>query len=1011
MKPTPLESNWREVDQYVEAYEQAALRSVGAELSAFLPDPHDARYAEVLQELVRVDLELRWQRGCPRKLDDYLAEWGPPLLAPEVLRQIAFEEFRARRQAGEMVAPAEYERRYGVTTQGWSHDVGPPQAADFSAAPKFPGAGETYLGFELLEELGRGAFSRVFLARQGDLANRRVVLKVSTSSLDEADKLAQLQHAHIVSIYSVHQEGPLRAVCMPYFGATTLADVLSRVQRQGQLPASGLALLNTLSGRRDVTWLAASSQAAANDMAASGTDETNRLAMRSPTASDRQPELKTLRGLSYVEAVLWIGARLAAGLEHAHQRGIVHRDLKPANVLLADDGRPMLLDFNLSEDIKRVGPASEPVVGGTLPYMASEQIAAFQARRTSVDPRSDVFALGVILYELLSGRPPFPLREGPLESRLMESLADRRQGAAPLPATPGVTPAVRAIVARCLTPAVDDRYPSAEALREDLQRQLDHRPLQHAADRSPLERGRKWLRRHPSATSAGGMAAAALVALAVLAGGYAVRGRRLQQLDAQAGFQRHQQELLAARTGALLAASEGGRRIDEAIDSCRAALDRYGAATNDRWQALPAVQRLAPQEKTELTASVDELRTLTAALDRLAASADRREPPAVPAPLAGRFLANEESTAGSSPTAIAACQLSLARRWREALPIWQRAVQEQPRQVWVWYGLANCQLQLGQTARAVASLTACIALEPEFAEGYFQRGAALLGAKDYAAALIDFGRALELRPERNDALVNRALALLGENCEAEAVACLNTALAREPQRSRWYFIRARAHDRLQDREGAARDRRTALETPPRDEQDWTALGVEQLAGDPAAALESFRAAVRLNPYSLPARENCAHVLSERLGRAEEAVEVLDDAARVFPDNALLIATRGVLQARLGRREAAIQDAERALRIGESEVVQYHVAGVYAQTAQQHPEDRLVAVALLASALRRGYGAELLERDDDLHPLHNDAEFQALVQAVRTLQAPVAASSAAPSALPKASGQGSTTTGS
>src|SRR5204863_676547 len=126
-----------------------------------------------------------------------------------------------------------------------------------------------------------------------------------------------------------------------------------------------------------------------------------------PLTTDKHVLLDKLEGLSYVEAVLWLGARLADGLTHAHERGVVHRDLKPANVLLTDDGQPMLLDFNLSDDQRLRGSAPAAQVGGTLPYMPPEQLEAFQhGKAAPADPRGDLFSLGVILYELLTGRFP-----------------------------------------------------------------------------------------------------------------------------------------------------------------------------------------------------------------------------------------------------------------------------------------------------------------------------------------------------------------------------------------------------------------------------------------------------------------------------------------------------------------------------------------------------------------------------------------------------------------------------
>src|SRR5207244_1261487 len=120
---------------------------------------------------------------------------------------------------------------------------------------------------------------------------------------------------------------------------------------------------------------------------------------------------------------------LADGLAHAHDRGILHRDLKPANVILTDDGRPMLVDFNLAEDTKSRGQAERASVGGTLPYMAPEHLEAFGGGSASrLDGRSDIFSLGVILFELLTGRHPFaPYRKRKAREVVPIMIADRRK--------------------------------------------------------------------------------------------------------------------------------------------------------------------------------------------------------------------------------------------------------------------------------------------------------------------------------------------------------------------------------------------------------------------------------------------------------------------------------------------------------------------------------------------------------------------------------------------------------
>ena len=176
-----------------------------------------------------------------------------------------------------------------------------------------------------------------------------------------------------------------------------------------------------------------------------------------PAPEREEPSRQFLREASAVQAAVWIVARLAEGLEHAHDRGLLHRDLKPSNILLAADGTPMLLDFNLAVENPAGSPEGEihrAMVGGTLPYMSPEHIDAFNPRGTTsadaVDERSDIYALGLIFFELLAGAPPFP--DPPAGAPLLEILdlmiACRRQ-----------PPSLRAV---CPASPLEPRCPGGE---------------------------------------------------------------------------------------------------------------------------------------------------------------------------------------------------------------------------------------------------------------------------------------------------------------------------------------------------------------------------------------------------------------------------------------------------------------------------------------------------------------------------------------------------------------------
>lgn len=1044
MPEEAVRSRETDLDGFVTAFEDARAQRADADFADFLPDCEHPLYRDVLRELVRVDMELGWTDGQPTDLDEYRLRFPRLFEHPDDIQAIAFEEFRLRCQVGDRPVAEHYRRRFGVDVRSWpgfessaysqlqcgSRNL-PATRVVGDARPehnhndRFPRAGETFLGFQLRTELGRGSFARVFLALQGELADRYVVLKISRELVGESRMLAQLQHANIVPIYSIHHAGPRHAVCMPYFGATTLADVLAQLRQAGGLPASGQALVATMKACRSRThgFAIGMDSSVAGDCEHAPTHQSVELPVQQ---GDSGPNLTTLAGLNYVQAVLWIASRLADGLAHAHDRGILHRDLKPANILLADDGQPMLLDFNLSEDTKLQAPAESGKIGGTLPYMAPEHLAAFRDRGSSSDVRSDIYSLGVILYELLAGVHPYPVHTGPAQRSVPLMIDDRRQPPARLqPLNPSISPAVESIVLHCLATEPARRYPSAHALKEDLQRQLDNRPLKYAPELSWRERASKWARRHPRLSSASSVIGVTLVLLLALGAWLAGRGERLARLEAAEAAQLLRQDLRTVQVGFLETPARGTAHLKHLDGVCRQTLERFGVLDDLSWHSKAMVRNLDSAGREQLADNAGELLFLLSNLvawqaeaaasiteknDKLREAlafndkarsclAGRPVPKALQeqrASLAAQLKLRSDADllprsdddampASVRDKCLLACFLTANGRFRAALPLWQQASLQDPQNVWAWYGLANCHDALKHPTQAASCYSACIALSPDFAGWYFQRGLANLKLKEFAVADMDFTRALELEPDRAEAFINRALARMGENRWSEADRDLSAALDLDAAKAQTYFLRAQVRDRRGDRDGAETDRKTGLHKEPSDEAAWLARGLTRIARQPEAALADFDRALKDNPRSLPALENKAHVLAEKLGRSADAVLALNQAIALRPEEASLRAARGVLLARLGKPQPALGDAVQALALESSPAVKYQVAGIYALTA-----DRSRALSLLAAAVRQGYGEELLDVDTDLDPIRSTLEFQQLAHAVRSLREQAAA---------------------
>ncbi len=287
------------------------------------------------------------------------------------------------------------------------------------APPRFPEPGEYFQEFQILQELGRGGAGRVYRARDESLGGREVALKVSPDRGHEASIIGRLDHAHIVKVHSVvfQSETRLRGICMPYRPGLPLDEVIRRIDRApGHLRAQAI---------RDVLAKADAQDDAVGD----------------PFGDHAGWDGFPSRG-SFAEGVAWIVAVLARALGYAHSQRIWHRDVKPANVLLASRDGPQLLDFNLAHDPHSIDQAEAALRGGTLPYMAPEQLEAFRdpACWDRVGGPADLYSLGLVLRELLTGEPPAtPDPSLPLHRAIASLLDDRaalRDASSPFP--PGV---------------------------------------------------------------------------------------------------------------------------------------------------------------------------------------------------------------------------------------------------------------------------------------------------------------------------------------------------------------------------------------------------------------------------------------------------------------------------------------------------------------------------------------------------------------------------------------------
>ena len=455
-------------------------------------------------------------------------------------------------------------------------------------------AGRTTLGdFRILHELGRGGMGVVYEAEQLSMG-RKVALKVLPFAALAQEKSLQrfrnevraagaLNHPSIVPIHSVGEERGVHFFAMQLIRGQTMADViaqLARLQTEGQDP-HGSSISQALSAAERLDVGGSSNEPAqpwrSGDHPTTGDDDNDasaRVSQRTPretrrevgrsgdhpttddddassrvsqeTQRETQARISTERHTddrsAFFRSAARLGVQAAEALQHAHDQGVLHRDIKPANLMLDAEGQLYITDFGLARIETDVGVTMTGDLVGTLRYMSPEQALA---ERVVIDHRSDIYSLGVTLYELLTLRPPL---DGANRQELLKQIAFE-EPLKPRQIDRSIPRELETIVLKAIEKDPDERFATAAELADDLRAVLEDRPIK-AQPPTLIQRSAKWSRRHkPLVWSAGVSTALLLLLTVVVLSIAAVRINRERQIaeDERNQAQQAREEAEAAR--------------------------------------------------------------------------------------------------------------------------------------------------------------------------------------------------------------------------------------------------------------------------------------------------------------------------------------------------------------------------------------------------------------------------------------------------------------------------------
>jgi serine/threonine protein kinase/Tfp pilus assembly protein PilF len=839
--------------------------------------------------------------------------------------------------------------------------------------------------YRVLRVIGRGGMGVVYEAEQRSLS-RRVALKVLplAAALDvrqfqrfqlEAQAAACLHHQNIVPVFAIGNDGGVPYYAMQYIEGRSLAEVIRELrQAEGRGcsapipdqdpgvprfydPTTTTLALNLLSQTATRSEPSAAGAIAPTSLALVLSPQPIRCAPGAPgSAIPLTKSSSYTRTRAYARASAALGLQAAEALDHAHVRGILHRDIKPGNLLLDADGRLWVADFGLAQIQGAPGLTLSGDVLGTLRYMSPEQALG---KRVVIDGRTDIYSLGVTLYEMLTLNPAYAGndRAAVLRQIAEEELPGIRKANAAVPID------LETIIRKAASKDPADRYATARDFADDLRRFLDDKPIA-AVRPSPWVRARKWTQRHREATAA---ILVATAAVGLLAAGWA-------------WDQSSRQIQLSQQVGRMLGAARGAMQSDDTAAALRHLSEVRGHLIQARYRRGPLVQELE-QLSHEVAARVDaeqryhrfeaERRRLYSSMGYL--SAENRSSALKECRAALQLYQVLETISWEPPPAFRALPPALQTAARggihELLYLLARlevratfnavdraqghrraidALRQLESMVGPWPSTALWMAMswdaLGDTEQAQRELSRAGRLAAEAALNDFMMGEYRTWQKKREDALSFYNRALHRRPDHFLSLL-RSGELLHELKRFDAAEGIFTgAIALRPDASIAYYNRGKSRNAQGKVEQAQEDYARLVELDSSDYLGYlTQGGILAKQGKTAAALAMYDKALELNPGSFNSRHNRGLIYAQQgeleKARAEftaviEALMPIADLTPRSPDWAAALVTARTNRARvcveMNRPADALEDLKKALEFDPSAAAVYHyrAAGIW-----------------------------------------------------------------------------------